>query len=212
MQHPNEKNSPIIHDREPRFSFASSLPSYSAETHEQIDRQQGLYLTASGTLTQFNAIMAAVQTMTFSMVQSETSRLLIGMALFLHVWAAFLLCWAARPTNSCGSELRLKWRANLPAELLARADQGEQLAMKEIIDKIDAIEAMRKPLERRLALDDARGIVDDTLQNYRRGWRATMFAICISMIALLTILVLVPGFVSHYLPDFIRNVWPANST
>ena len=62
--------------------------------------QQGVYLSASGALIQFNAIVAAIQgsLLTFS-VDLPLKAGAAG-ALLLHVLAAFFLCWAARPITT----------------------------------------------------------------------------------------------------------------
>jgi hypothetical protein len=100
--------------------------------------EQGMYLAASGTLTQFNAILAALLTAALSLKVSLIVKIVIGVALALHAVAGFLLCWAARPiANADGTPA-------MPAEiLLARS-----------------------------------------LQNYRRGWRATMLALAVSVLVL----------------------------
>jgi hypothetical protein len=59
--------------------------------------EQGMYLAASGTLTQFNAIMAALLTAALSLDVSLPVKAVIGLALAGHAAAGFLLCWAARP-------------------------------------------------------------------------------------------------------------------
>jgi hypothetical protein len=66
--------------------------------------EQGMYLAASGTLTQFNAIMAALLTAALSLDVSLPVKAVIGLALAGHAAAGFLLCWAARPiANSDGT-------------------------------------------------------------------------------------------------------------
>ena len=59
--------------------------------------QHSMYLTASGTLTQFNAIMAAIHTTALTGASGGFLKAAIGAALFLHAAASFFLCWAARP-------------------------------------------------------------------------------------------------------------------
>ena len=58
-----------------------------------------MYLTASGTLTQFNAIMAAIDSAALATAVSRTLSGVLIAALTLHVLAAFILCWAARPVE-----------------------------------------------------------------------------------------------------------------
>ena len=60
---------------------------------------QDSYLAAGGTLTQFNAIMVAVAGAAMAGADGPL-KLAIALALVLHVGAAFLLCWAARPVKS----------------------------------------------------------------------------------------------------------------
>jgi hypothetical protein len=63
------------------------------------DTRQGIYLTASGTLTQFNAILAAVQATALATVELGVLKASMVAALVSHVVAAFFLCWAARPVD-----------------------------------------------------------------------------------------------------------------
>ena len=72
------------------------LPSHYGEVDH--NAAQSTYLTAAGSLIQFNAIMAAIHGAT---VTSGTGILKSGsaVALVLHVLSAFLLCWAARPVD-----------------------------------------------------------------------------------------------------------------
>ncbi len=69
--------------------------------------EQGMYLAASGTLTQFNAIMAALLTAALSLDVSPPVKAVIGLALAGHAAAGFLLCWAARPIASADCAPRL---------------------------------------------------------------------------------------------------------
>jgi hypothetical protein len=70
------------------------------------DRQQSAYLTASGTLTQFNAIMAAIQGSVLASTGDGLLKIVVASALFLHVLAAFALCWAARPIVETPNSIR----------------------------------------------------------------------------------------------------------
>ena len=56
-----------------------------------------VYLAGSGTLTQFNAIMAAILAAALTALTPGSLRIVVAAALALHVLAAFLLCWACRP-------------------------------------------------------------------------------------------------------------------
>lgn len=105
------------------------------------DAQQAIYLTASGTLTQFNAIMAAGQTAALTAATGAPLKIAAGVALLQHSIAAFLLCWAARPLG--------------PDNKVA---------------------------------GNARDLANDTFHNYRRGWRATLFAMAFSAFALVIFL------------------------
>lgn len=62
----------------------------------EYDTAQSAYLAASGTLTQFNALVVAVQAAAFSATAGGL-RTMVAIALLLHLVSAFLLCWAARP-------------------------------------------------------------------------------------------------------------------
>jgi len=65
----------------------------------ELDGRQGIYLAASGTLTQFNAILAAVQGAALTAVEAGALKAAIVAALVSHILAAFFLCWAARPVD-----------------------------------------------------------------------------------------------------------------
>ena len=60
--------------------------------------RQAMHLTVSGTLTQFNAIVAAVLGAAMLPAGLDAIKIVVASALLLHVLAAFMLCWAARPT------------------------------------------------------------------------------------------------------------------
>jgi hypothetical protein len=62
-----------------------------------IEARQSTYLAASGTLTQFNGILAAVLAGALAMLELGSLKLAFSAALALHVLAAATLCWAARP-------------------------------------------------------------------------------------------------------------------
>jgi hypothetical protein len=64
------------------------------------EAQQGLYLTASGTLTQFNAIVAAILATALASTDYRLLKISLAVALCFHLVASFLLCWAARPIES----------------------------------------------------------------------------------------------------------------
>jgi len=63
----------------------------------EIEARQGSYLTASGTLTQFNGILAAALAGVLATLELSSLKLAFGAALILHVLASAVLCWAARP-------------------------------------------------------------------------------------------------------------------
>jgi hypothetical protein len=81
--------------REP--SYLDQQPLQRWDTHSA---EQGLYLAASGTLTQFNAIVAAVLGTALASSDSTLFKAVATAALALHVIAAFLLCWAGRPQSA----------------------------------------------------------------------------------------------------------------
>jgi hypothetical protein len=62
-----------------------------------MEARQGIYLAASGTLTQFNCILAAALAGALATLNLGSLRLAFGAALVLHVRAAAVLFWAARP-------------------------------------------------------------------------------------------------------------------
>ena len=62
-----------------------------------MEARQGTYLAASGTLTQFNCILAAALAGALATLNLGSLRLAIIAALVLHVRAAAFLFWAARP-------------------------------------------------------------------------------------------------------------------
>ncbi|HJU31076.1 MAG TPA: hypothetical protein VJ740_06475 [Hyphomicrobiaceae bacterium] len=95
--------------------------------------QLGAYLSASGTLTQFNALIVAILTPALAAIDRPLLRAAIGLALIAHTCAALLLCWAARPTpaenRASGEEMaadtfrsyRRGWRVTMLAMLLSVA-------------------------------------------------------------------------------------------
>lgn len=83
-----------LHFIEPSLEGENNESQYHA--YELAAASQNTYLAASGTLTQFNAIMAAIHSTAMSGSQG-TLKVAFAGALLLHVLAAFLLCWAARP-------------------------------------------------------------------------------------------------------------------
>ena len=62
-----------------------------------IESRQGNYLAVSGTLTQFNGILAAALGGALATLQLGSLKFAFSAALVLHVLAAAVLCWAARP-------------------------------------------------------------------------------------------------------------------
>jgi hypothetical protein len=67
---------------------------------------QSIYLAASGALIQFNAIVAAIQGTLITINAEPTLRAASATALGLHVVAAFMLCWAARPITERPNTVR----------------------------------------------------------------------------------------------------------
>jgi hypothetical protein len=63
----------------------------------RIVESQTAYLTTSSTLAQFNAIAAAIHGAALSLGEQGLLRVSSATALLLHVAAASMLCWAARP-------------------------------------------------------------------------------------------------------------------
>jgi hypothetical protein len=59
--------------------------------------QQSIYLAASSSLIQFNAFVATIQGVLLNFNVDLISKTAAATALTLHVLAAFILCWAARP-------------------------------------------------------------------------------------------------------------------
>lgn len=88
---------PLPNGKEPMFALGSvnSLLHTSTEIPD-LNALQGLFLTACGTLIQFNAIMAAINGGAVT-TSSGALKTVSAVALVLHVIAAFMLCWAARP-------------------------------------------------------------------------------------------------------------------
>ena len=68
----------------------------------ELDTRQGIYLTASGTLTQFNAILAGMlATALASSVEAQVAlKAALAAAIMLHIAATLFLFWASRPVVS----------------------------------------------------------------------------------------------------------------
>jgi hypothetical protein len=64
---------------------------------KEIEARQGGYLAASGTLTQFNGILAAALAAALATLELGSLKFAFSAAVFLHVLASAVLCWAARP-------------------------------------------------------------------------------------------------------------------
>jgi hypothetical protein len=124
--------------RQPPMSARVAAPRQGSR--DELDGQQTIYLTASDTLTQFNAIVAAALCAASATAGSPLFKAIAVAAILLHVVAAFVLCWAARP---------------VPREAPARRE-----------------------------LRFAYNSVNDTFQNYLRGWRMTVIAMTASATAL----------------------------
>jgi hypothetical protein len=86
-------------------SFFAKGPTWANDPQKiaRQEAQQGLYLAASGTLTQFNAIVAAILATALASTDFRLLKVTLAVALGLHLIAAFLLCWAARPIESSAS-------------------------------------------------------------------------------------------------------------
>src|SRR5215470_4174020 len=63
----------------------------------EFEARQGSYLAASGSLTQFNGILAAALAGALATLELGSLRFAFSAALVLHVLASAVLCWAARP-------------------------------------------------------------------------------------------------------------------
>ena len=63
----------------------------------EIEARQGSYLGASGTLTQFNGILAVALAGALATLELGSLKFAFSAAVFLHVLASAILCWAARP-------------------------------------------------------------------------------------------------------------------
>jgi hypothetical protein len=84
---------------EPIWSHAENVDRRKRQSRAatSADAQQSVYLSASGSLIQFNAIVAAIQGLLLSFNVDATLRSAAAAAMTLHVLAVFSLCWAARP-------------------------------------------------------------------------------------------------------------------
>ena len=65
----------------------------------EIEARQGSYLAASGSLTQFNGILAAALAGALATLELGSLRFAFSAALVLHVLASAVLCWTARPID-----------------------------------------------------------------------------------------------------------------
>jgi len=65
----------------------------------EIAARQGSYLTASGTLTQFNGILAVAVAAALATLELGSLKFAFTAALVLHVLASAVLCWTARPID-----------------------------------------------------------------------------------------------------------------
>ena len=64
---------------------------------KEIEARHGGYLAASGTLTQFNGILAAALAAALATLELGSLKFAFGAAVFLHLLASAILCWSARP-------------------------------------------------------------------------------------------------------------------
>jgi hypothetical protein len=88
------------HLAEPSLAGESGYSEPAAQTYlSAAEARQGLYAAGSGTLTQFNAIMAAIHGSVLASGAQGLLKASSATALLLHVLAAFILCWAARPID-----------------------------------------------------------------------------------------------------------------
>lgn len=62
-----------------------------------MEARQGIYLAASSTLSQFNCVLAAALAGALAALNLGSLRIALTTALVLHMWAAAVLFWAARP-------------------------------------------------------------------------------------------------------------------
>ncbi len=104
---------PIIvgDDGVPRVMSPASESRYLGE--------QGMYLAASSTLTQFNAIIAGLLTAALGLGVPLEAKALVVLALAAHVVAGLLLCWAARPIANADGSPKLTADALLVGSLIA---------------------------------------------------------------------------------------------
>jgi hypothetical protein len=84
------------------LDFAPSFGDAAHQHASSIERQQGVYLPASGTLMQLNAIVAGILGALLLSTGERVLKVVVAGALSLHVLAAFALCWAARPVGGRG--------------------------------------------------------------------------------------------------------------
>lgn len=99
---PPDPKRPSADDRVSMPMFAMrdlDRPVHNAIYSGEYDNQHGQYLAASGTLTQFNSVMVALLSALLVANTEPTTRALCAGALLLHILAAFILVWAARPVQ-----------------------------------------------------------------------------------------------------------------
>jgi hypothetical protein len=68
------------------------------------EARQAIYLAASGNLTQFNAILAAILGAALTSIDGSVLKVAIAGALSLHVLATVFLCWAVKPVPAVQNE------------------------------------------------------------------------------------------------------------
>jgi hypothetical protein len=71
------------------------------ELHDQTAQEMTLLFRLKP-LVQFNAIVVGIHGVLLSFIEISLLKITIAVALLTHVVAAFLLCWAARPTGRKG--------------------------------------------------------------------------------------------------------------
>jgi hypothetical protein len=94
---------------EPLWSHAGNVDRRKRRSRKaaaSTDAPQSVYLSASGSLIQFNVIVAAIQGLLLSFNVDAPLRSAAAAAVSLHVLAVFILCWAARPIVEPPSTVR----------------------------------------------------------------------------------------------------------
>lgn len=107
--HPAPSIGPVI--------YAGDVPAARTPVSEgRYHGEQGMYLAASGTLTQVNAILAALLIAALPSAHTLATKIVVGLAVAGHAIAGSLLCWAARPVANADGTPRVT-----AADMLQRA-------------------------------------------------------------------------------------------